>query len=143
MATRICTQCGEAIPDNCNFCTNCGAPVPSAEEPQPQQAYNPQPDPQPQYQQPVQQQPVGVKPKNYLALSIIATILCCWPLGIPAIVYAAKVDGLWNRGDYAGAAEASRKAKAWSIASAVTGGVIVLLYVILIAAGVVAGLADL
>ena len=78
-----------------------------------------------------------------MALSIIATILCCWPLGIPGIVYAAKVDGLWDKGDYAGAAEASRKAKAWSIASAVTGGVIVILYIILIAVGAVTGLADL
>ena len=138
MANRFCRQCGEAIPDNCNFCTNCGAPA-SAEEPENQ----PQPDPQPQYQQPVQQQPVGVKPKNYLAISIIATILCCWPLGIPAIVYAAKVDGLWNGGDYTGAAEASRKAKAWTIASAVTGGVFIILYAILIVVGAVNGLVDL
>jgi hypothetical protein len=33
-----------------------------------------------------------VCPDNYLVWSILATIFCCWPLGIPAIVNATKVD---------------------------------------------------
>ncbi len=50
---------------------------------------------------------------NYLWQSIVVTIFCCWPLGIPAIVYAAKVDGLKSRGDIAGAMAASASAKNW------------------------------
>jgi hypothetical protein len=61
---------------------------------------------------------------NYLWQSIVVTILCCWPLGIPAIVYAAKVEGLKARGDIAGAIQASANAKRWSFI-ALGGGVIV------------------
>lgn len=57
---------------------------------------------------------------NYLVPSILVTIFCCVPFGIPAIVYAAKVDGLISRGDIAGAMEASNKAKLWTWISALS-----------------------
>lgn len=136
MATRLCTQCGQAIEGDIKFCTNCGAPVPPAEDPQPQQAYNPQPNPQPQYQQPVQQQPIGTKPKSYLVLSILATLLCCLPFGIPAIVFAAKVDSNWNAGRYQEAQDASRKAKTWMLVSVILGALILISYFALIFYGV-------
>lgn len=56
--------------------------------------------------------PVGTIP-NYLVQSILVTVLCCWPLGIPAIVNAAAVNGKLALGDYQGAVEASRRAKMW------------------------------
>ena len=61
------------------------------------------------------------KPNNYLALSIIATIFCCWPFGIPAIVNAARVDKYWREGDNEHAEEASKKAKRWTIICAIAG----------------------
>ncbi len=60
----------------------------------------------------------GANIPNYLWQSIVVTIFCCWPLGIPAIVYAAKVDGLRARGDIAGAMAASSSAKTWCIVAA-------------------------
>jgi hypothetical protein len=48
---------------------------------------------------------------NYLVQAILVTLFCCWPLGIPAIIFAAQVNGKLGRGDRAGAEEASRKAK--------------------------------
>jgi hypothetical protein len=62
--------------------------------------------------------PGGANIPNYLWQSIVVTIFCCWPLGIPAIVYAAKVDGLRARGDIAGAMAASSSAKTWCIVAA-------------------------
>ncbi|MES2439429.1 MAG: CD225/dispanin family protein [Verrucomicrobiota bacterium] len=56
---------------------------------------------------------MGPNIPNYLWQSIVVTIFCCWPFGIPAIVYAAKVDGLKARGDIAGAMSASKSAKMW------------------------------
>jgi hypothetical protein len=51
---------------------------------------------------------------NYLWQSIVVTLCCCCPfLGIPAIIYAAKVDGLSAKGDLDGAMEASKNAKRW------------------------------
>ncbi len=54
-----------------------------------------------------------VRPNNFLVWSILATILCCMPFGIPAIVNSAKVDRLWSEGDYQGAKDAARRARTW------------------------------
>ncbi|MEP2774874.1 MAG: GYF domain-containing protein [Luteolibacter sp.] len=61
---------------------------------------------------------------TYLWQSIVATVLgalTCWlvamPLGIVAIVFAAKVEGLQRSGDFAGATSASKSAKSWMLAS--------------------------
>ena len=50
---------------------------------------------------------------NYLAQSILVTLCCCLPVGIPAIVYASRIDNLMRMGQYAEAQECSRKAKMW------------------------------
>ncbi|MFZ0731987.1 MAG: CD225/dispanin family protein [Candidatus Sulfotelmatobacter sp.] len=57
--------------------------------------------------------PPGATVQNYLVFAILATVLCCLPAGIPAIVYAAQVNGKLQAGDFAGAQEASRNAKMW------------------------------
>lgn len=62
-----------------------------------------------------------VCPKNYLGLSIFSLICCCPPLGIPAVVYASRVRGLFNKGDYLGAQRNSEKAKSWLTAAIVVG----------------------
>ena len=51
--------------------------------------------------------------KNYLWQSIVVTILCCLPFGIPAIVFAAQVNNKLATGDVAGAMQSSSKAKFW------------------------------
>ena len=78
-------------------------------------------------------------PQNYLVMAILVTIFCCWPLGIPAIVFAAQVNSKFAQGDYAGAEESSKKAKMWSIISLIAGLVIGLLYVLLMMVGAIAG----
>ena len=58
------------------------------------------------------------KPINgttYLIFAIISTLLCCLPLGIVAIVYACKINSLQRNGDYAGAQNAAKKAKMFTI----------------------------
>jgi hypothetical protein len=56
---------------------------------------------------------------NHLAWAIIATVLAtclCCPLGlvgIVAIVFSSKVNGLLNQGDIEGARRASANAKTW------------------------------
>ena len=55
--------------------------------------------------------PVAVP--NYLVLAII-TLICCVPLGIVAVVFAARVNGQVQAGDTQGALESSRKAKLFS-----------------------------
>jgi Interferon-induced transmembrane protein len=50
---------------------------------------------------------------NYLVPAIIS-IFCCWPLAIPAIIFATQVNSKVAAGDIAGAQEASKKAKMFS-----------------------------
>lgn len=73
-------------------------------------------------------------PSSYLWLGILTTILCCLPFGIVSIIYACKVDSRWLMGDYDEAYSASRKARNWGIASAVTSIVLIIIYVIAIIA---------
>ena len=50
---------------------------------------------------------------NYLIPAIISA-LCCFPLGIISIIFAAQVNGKVAAGDMAGALDASKKAKMFS-----------------------------
>jgi len=53
------------------------------------------------------------KVPNYLIPAIISAI-CCLPLGIVGIIFAAQVNGKVAAGDIAGALNASKKAKMFS-----------------------------
>ena len=50
---------------------------------------------------------------NYLIPAIISA-LCCFPLGIISIIFAAQVNGKVAAGDITGAMDASKKAKMFS-----------------------------
>ncbi|WP_342747564.1 CD225/dispanin family protein [Knoellia remsis] len=62
-------------------------------------------------------------------------LLCCWPIGIPAVVFAAQVNGKWNGGDQAGALESARKAKKFATIALVLGIIGSIIYGVLIATG--------
>ena len=50
---------------------------------------------------------------NYMVPAIVS-IFCCWPLAIPAIIFASQVNNKVAAGDIAGAQESSKKAKMFS-----------------------------
>ena len=89
---------------------------PDNQQPEYQQA-------QPEYQQmqPVDYQPSEPCPPNNLIWAILATVLCCIPLGIVGIVYANKVTKCYAAGDIRGAKEASETSAWWCIAAIVIG----------------------
>ena len=73
------------------------------------------------------------KPINgttYLIFAIISTLLCCLPLGIVAIVYASKINSLQRSGDYAGAQNAAKKEKMFTIIGTVAALVVSIFYII-------------
>lgn len=51
---------------------------------------------------------------NYMVPAVLATLFCSLPFGIPAIVYASKVNTLVSQGNIPAAIEASNKAKKWT-----------------------------
>jgi interferon-induced transmembrane protein/zinc ribbon protein len=116
----FCPQCGTANPENAAQCSQCGAAL------QPVQGYTP--PPQAPYPQPLVQGPVI---ESYLVPSILVTVLCCLPFGIPAIIYAAQVQEKLQRGDIEGAQRSSKNAKTWCIVAVAAPFVGGILYVIL------------
>ncbi len=81
-----------------------------------------------------QQSPnINLCPPTYLVWSIITTILCCWPLGIASIIYAAKVERTFLSGQVELAQSYSRKAKNWMIANVICAFVFVIIYGIILA----------
>jgi hypothetical protein len=73
---------------------------------------------------------------NYLVFAILSTVLCCLPAGIPAIVYAAQVNGRLQAGDIAGAQAASNNAKMWCWISLGLGLAFGLIYGIAVVVGI-------
>jgi hypothetical protein len=72
---------------------------------------------------------------NYLVPAIIS-IFCCWPLAIPAIIFAVQVNNKVTAGDIAGAQDASKKAKMFSFIAIGLGLVGILIYIVMLVLGV-------
>jgi len=69
------------------------------------------------------------EPPTYLWQSIVVMLLCCLPLGIPALIFSTKVKPAFASGDYAAAMEASKKAKLFCILALVIGLVVQVIYI--------------
>jgi len=67
---------------------------------------------------------------TYMAPAIISIFLC-WPLAIPAIIFAAQVNSKLALNDVAGARESSKKAKTFSFISIGIGLVVIFFYVVI------------
>jgi hypothetical protein len=118
----FCTQCGASNAEGAGVCAQCGRPL----------------QPAPVTGQVLAQasQAGAMDVPNYLVFAILATVLCCLPAGIPAIVYAAQVNGKLQAGDIAGARSASQNAKMWCWISFGLGLAFCLIYGLLMAAGI-------
>src|SRR6202171_2262027 len=72
---------------------------------------------------------------QYIVPAIIS-IFCCWPLAIPAIIFATQVNSKVAAGDVAGAQDSSKKAKMFSFIAIGLGLLGILIYVIMLVLGV-------
>lgn len=102
----FCPKCGAANDDFSTVCHACGEPLQSQQS---QPAYNNAPygNPVP----PADTAKLSSSCTTYLVLSIIVTVLCCLPFGIPGIVFASKARGQLTLNDIPGAQDALKKAK--------------------------------
>lgn len=69
------------------------------------------------------------RPKNWLVESILVTIFCCLPFGIAGIVFASKVNSLYDTGDFEGALKASKDAGKWTKIGFFIGLAIIVIYI--------------
>ncbi len=83
-----CPKCGERNEETAGSCSRCGERLQAASA-------------------------APIRVSNYLVPAIVVTLACCVPLGVPAIVYAARVNPRLQAGDVEGALEASAKARMW------------------------------
>jgi len=107
----FCASCGKENDDNNRNCISCGAPLHGSGPHQPREHV-----------------------PNHLVWAILATVFCCLPTGIAAIVYAAQVNGKLEAGNVQGAREASDNARMWSWISFGIGLVFGLGYFLLVVA---------
>jgi hypothetical protein len=75
---------------------------------------------------------------NNMTMSVVSIFLF-WPLAIPAIINASKVNPLAQQGDFAGAQAAAAESKKWSRLALIVGliwyGVLVLCCILALALG--------
>ena len=102
----FCRSCGAQIADEAVMCPQCGTTVVGNT---------------------VQTENTTTIP-NHLVGSILATIFCCMPFGVPAIVFAAQVNSRIASGDLEGAMRASKTANMWMLISVGVGALCALLY---------------
>lgn len=67
---------------------------------------------------------------DYLAVSILVTIFCCLPFGIPAIVYSAMAKSKKEAGDFDGAQKDAKQAGNWCVAACIAGIITILIWAI-------------
>jgi H+/gluconate symporter-like permease len=115
-----CQNCGQSNPAENTQCVACGVTLAIAAPP-----------PAP---------PAAPLPhvENNLVWAILATLCCCVPTGIVAIVYAARVDNKRSSGDLQGAIEDANNAKLWSWVSFGLGLAFSVLYIALSVTGAIA-----
>ena len=109
-----CPQCGNNVPEEAAFCSKCGQDLKARTVEETVPAY------------PAQQKVVA----NHMALAIISLFLFL-PLGIPALVFANKVDSFLAMGNIALAQENAQKAKTFGWVAIGIGAALILLCVVL------------
>lgn len=121
--TKRCPYCREEIQADALKCKHCGEYLTSVPQ-QPENKCNDKKLP---------------PPNNYLVWAILVTIFCCIPFGVVSIVYAAKVDSTYARGEIDEAYRVSRQARNWVNASWITGLSLVIIYYVVVVAILGAG----
>jgi hypothetical protein len=105
-----CPYCDMVNKPERTICKFCGAPLDYIEEVEEWIEDDPEDFPEEAPNRFPEEAPHEVP--DYLAYAILVTIFCCMPVGIVAIVYAARAKVFSNRGEYARALRESELAKA-------------------------------
>lgn len=140
--TRICTVCGQGIsPQDLVICSGCGKPYHAhcwaqsgrcrTDGCEGTPVYQPVGEvaAPPPYQQQAAPAAQGTVP-NHLVWAILATVFCCLPFGIAAIVFSSQVSSHLAAGNYEAAMQSSNKARNWCLAATITGAVVVLISIL-------------
>lgn len=136
-----CKFCREEIPEDVKVCPLCGSAVyDEAASDESKRTEQGEVREENQYQYGTPNQNINYNPYNqqkpingtlYLILSILATLLCCLPLGIAGIVFSSRINSQQRNGDYEGARSSAKMARIFLIISLVIGIIAGVMYVAL------------
>lgn len=132
-----CRFCGSEIPDGAGTCPLCGSAAEqgaSLEDPKKEEQNEPYrsqaeekegqaaqiDNPEKTYQAEYNRRENAPNGTGYLVAAILTTLLCCIPFGIPAIVYAVKINGARTAAE---AKNAAKKARIFCIVGAAIGAI--------------------
>ena len=128
----FCPNCGTKNDDGTIFCANCGTGLKGQAS-----GGGTNPPPMANTNMGGGAAPSGIPPKNWMTEAILATVfgfLCsCLGgiFGIVAIVQASNVNKRFQLGDLAGAENAAKQAKLWTMIAAGITAVIFVIYMII------------
>lgn len=121
-----CPSCGTNNLDTSSICVNCGRPLTAPPPPPPPPPHVPRGLPH----HTAAQHASGVPIPNYLVRSVFATLCCCLPLGVLAIIFGAQVNSKLASGDVAGAMQASENARKLSFYAIIIGVIVIILGIV-------------
>jgi hypothetical protein len=131
----LCPKCNAPNPDGESRCFNCGEPLPrDTSHLRAQPIRDPRAAESTRPLSPVCATGAG-EPSDYLVLSIVITVCCCPPFGIPAIVFAAKSREQKKRGEIEEARKSAQTARVFCIVGIVLGLVFSLIYLLFMLLG--------
>jgi hypothetical protein len=108
---KHCDNCKTDHPDSARFCPACGKPLDAPPKMEGFAFTGEAHAPTAAATQTQETLPKTIE--AHLVKAIIATVCCCNPLGIAAIIYGMQVAPKLQAGDKDGAMEASKKANIW------------------------------
>ena len=82
------------------------------------------------------QHPCSEKPDDFLPWAILATVFCCLPFGIVAIIRSTQVNSYWAQEKYDESIKAAADARKWTYWSAGIAFAVWFIYIFLIVLGV-------
>lgn len=139
--TKVCSACGEEISPRHNLviCNGCSKPyhMHCWEQTGRCQTYGcegkPVYHPAAEAGQPAPRQaPSAARDvPNHLVWAILATLFCCLPFGIVAIIYSSQVSSHLAAGNYEAALQSSSTARKWCLAATITGVVLIVVCVLM------------
>ena len=98
----VCPQCGKETPEGSAFCAFCGAPSGGGDAPARTEG-----EPAPRFGT------LAPDIQTYLVHSILATLFCCIPFGVVAIVFSVMATSAKNAGRFTEAVANAKQAWTW------------------------------
>ncbi|XP_062517815.1 synapse differentiation-inducing gene protein 1-like [Corticium candelabrum] len=107
---------------------------PNTQQPQPMMYPNAQ---HPQFMVPPTQVVTVENVNDYMGLSLVTLLCCCWPIGICAVMSSLRVRDALRVGDHVGAMNASRSARSLNIAGIVIGCIVIVIVIVAVVVAIV------